>query len=102
MKKIKLYLEYQCYPMWIYDEDGELVDNNIADELVNESLIVKALDDIQEAYDNLFEDNEVNFEFKGFALEQDREQFLHLVSETVTYIESRLGNNYKVENKINI
>lgn len=102
MKRIKLYLEYQCYPMWIYDEDGELVDNNIASELMNEPLIVKALDEIQETYDNLFEDNEVNFEFKGFAQEQDREHFLRLVSETVNSIESKLCNNYKVENKINI
>lgn len=34
---------------------------------MNEPLIVKALDEIQGIYDNLFEDNEVNFEFKGFA-----------------------------------
>lgn len=100
MKKIKLYLEYQCYPMWIYDENGNLVDNNIASELMNEPLIVKALDEIQGMYDNLFEDNEVNFEFKGFAQEQDREHFLRLVSETVNSIESKLNDNYKVENKI--
>jgi len=99
-EKIKLYLEYQCYPMWIYDENGELVDNNIASELMNEQSIVKALDAIQETYDNLFEDNEVSFEFKGFAQEQDREHFLRLVSETANSIESKLSDNYKVENKI--
>lgn len=100
MKKIKLYLEYQCYPMWIYDEDGELVDNNIASELMNEPLIFKSLDEIQETYDNLFEDNEVKFEFKGFAHEQDREHFLCLVSETFNSIKSKLNNNYSVENNI--
>lgn len=86
--------------MWIYDENGNLVDNNIASELMNEPLIVKALDEIQGMYDNLFEDTEVNFEFKGFAQEQDREHFLRLVSETVNSIESKLSDNYKVENKI--
>ncbi|KAA9002077.1 hypothetical protein F4V43_13525 [Paenibacillus spiritus] len=102
MKKIKLYLEYQCYPMWIYDEVGELVDNNIAIELENDSFIAKALDEIQETYDSLFEDNEVNFEFKGFAQEQDREDFLRLVNEIVISIERKLSNKYKVENKINL
>lgn len=86
--------------MWIYDEDGELVDNNIASELMNEPSIVKALDEIQETYNNLFEDNEVSFEFKGFPQEQDREHFLRLVSETVNSIESKLSDSYKVENKI--
>ncbi|MDQ0271343.1 hypothetical protein [Cytobacillus purgationiresistens] len=102
MKTIKIELEYQCYPMWIYNEKGELIDNSIANELANETLIVKALDEIQEAYDNLFEDNEVNFEYKGFAQEQEREQFLLLVSETVDSIKSKLSNVYRVENKVNL
>lgn len=102
MKTIKIYLEYQCYPLWIYNDKGELVDNTIINELENETLIVKALDEIQEAYDHLFEDNEVNFEYKGFANEQEREQFLRLVNETVDDIESKLGNLYKVENKVNL
>jgi len=59
--------------MWIYNDKGELVGNTIANQLENETLIVKAWDEIQDAYDNLFEDNEVNFEYKGFANEQERE-----------------------------
>ncbi|MGD6817981.1 hypothetical protein ACQCVE_13040 [Metabacillus sp. 113a] len=102
MKTIKIDLEYQCYPMWIYNEKGELIDNSVANELANETLIVRALDEIQEAYDNLFEDNEVNFEYKGFAQEQEREQFLRLVSETVDSIKSKLSNVYRVENKVNL
>jgi hypothetical protein len=102
MKTIKIFLEYQCYPMWIYDEKGELVDNTIANELANETLIVKTLDEIQETYDNLFEDNEMNFEYKGFAQEQEREQFLRLVSETVDSIKSKLSDVYKVDNKVNL
>ena len=33
MKKIKIFLHYQCYPLWAYDEEGELICNNIIDEL---------------------------------------------------------------------
>lgn len=102
MKTIKIDLEYQCYPMWIYNDKGELVDNTIANELENDTLIIKALDDIQKAYDNLFEDNEMNFEYKGFANEQEKEQFLLLVNETVDSIKSKLSNVYNVENKVNL
>lgn len=47
-----------------------------------------------------FKDNEVNFEFKGFAQEQDREHFLRLVSENAKSNVNKLSDNYKVENRI--
>ena len=102
MKIIKIDLEYQCYPMWIYNVKCELVDNNIAIELENDSFIVKALDDIQETYNSLYEDNEVNFEYKGFANEQEKEQFLFLINSTVDYIKSKLNNIYIIENNVNL
>lgn len=100
MKKLKLLLEYKCYPIWIYDEDGELIDNNIVSELINEPSIIKALDEIQHTYDSLFEDNEASFEYKGFENEQKRQRFLNLVRETVSLIEKKLRNIYEIENKI--
>lgn len=35
MKKIKILLDYHCYPLWVYNEHGELIDNDIVDELRN-------------------------------------------------------------------
>lgn len=100
MKKIKFYLEYRCYPMWIYDEDDTLIDNYIVSELTNQTLIIEALDKIQEVYDCLFQDNNISFEFVGFTEQQAREDFLKLVNETVYLIEKKLKNGYEVENKI--
>ncbi|MDQ1236115.1 hypothetical protein QE450_003613 [Paenibacillus sp. SORGH_AS306] len=102
MKKIKLYLEYRCYPMWIYDEQDELVDNAIVPELIYHTSIVQALDQIQAIYDRLFKDNNISFEFEGFTEQQDKEDFLKLVSETTFLIENQLKNDYKIENKIMI
>jgi hypothetical protein len=85
MKTIKIELEYKCYPIWLYDENGDLLDNAIVQELADEIDIVNALDKVQDLFNQLFEDTEIVFQFKGF-------------SETVAMIKSKIGSVYKVEN----
>ncbi|CEE00434.1 hypothetical protein BT1A1_0579 [Caldibacillus thermoamylovorans] len=70
MNIIKIFLEYQCYPIWIYNEQGELVDNDLVEELKGEDEIDNMLLEIQNIYDSPFEDNAINFEFKGFSNEK--------------------------------
>jgi hypothetical protein len=57
MKKIRLLLEYKSYPMWIYDENDELIDNDIIEELKSEKEINEMLMEIQVIYDSLFIDS---------------------------------------------
>lgn len=45
MNIIKIFLEYQCYPIWIYNEQGELVDNDLVEELKGEDEIDYAFRD---------------------------------------------------------
>lgn len=26
-------LDYQCYPIWIYDENGDFIDNDLVEEI---------------------------------------------------------------------
>ena len=33
VKKIRLILDYGCYPVWLYDENGNIVDTLLPDEL---------------------------------------------------------------------
>ncbi|MEW4369215.1 hypothetical protein [Paenibacillus kandeliae] len=100
MKRIKLALEYKCYPIWIYDEYDQLIDNNIVDELVGESYIVDKLDEIQAIYNHLFVDDTIQFQFKGFNSLKDKEHFLALIHEIVPAIEQKLIGQYKIQNKL--
>ncbi len=36
MKKIKVQLEYKCYPVWLYDADGTVEDTALPPELAGE------------------------------------------------------------------
>jgi hypothetical protein len=102
MVKIKLFLEYQCYPMWIYDEKDELVDNVLIEELKGELEIDKMLAEIQSIYDALFEDNDISFEYKGFTLETEKEVFIQKIENVVSLIKEKVGNMYLFENRITI
>ncbi|MDG5471391.1 hypothetical protein P6709_06500 [Jeotgalibacillus sp. ET6] len=102
MNIIKIFLEYQCYPMWIYDEQGELVDNDLVGELENDEEIDNMLLEIQNLYDNLFEDNSINFEFKGFSNENEKTIFFKKVENTITLIKEKIGDKYIVENTVEI
>lgn len=37
MKEIRLFLDYKCYPIWIYDENGSLINNDLSEEIKNEN-----------------------------------------------------------------
>lgn len=42
-KEIRLMLEYECYPLWIYDEKGSLIDNDLIDEIKKDDTLCDVL-----------------------------------------------------------
>jgi hypothetical protein len=102
MKKIRLLLEYKCYPIWIYNENDELVDNDIVEELKIERDIDEMLMEIQGIYDSLFIDDSKTFEYKGFVNSMVRAEFLEKIDKVVVLIEKKLGATYIIVNGIDI
>ena len=100
VKKIKLLLEYRCYPMWIYGDNGELLKNGLAEEFVANSEMDDSLKDIQKIYDGLFEDTETNFEYKGFANDYEKTIFLQKLDNVIELLKGSLGDGYVIENNV--
>ena len=76
VKTLRIMLEYRCYPVWLYDEDGNIVDTLLPEELRDDSELDSKFDDLQARYDALFVDNAHEFDFVGFKNESDKEAFL--------------------------
>lgn len=49
MKKIKIMLEYRCYPLWVYDASGELLCNDLIGEVEEVAELKALLDAVQAA-----------------------------------------------------
>lgn len=100
MKKLRILLEYRCYPLWVYNEKGEIILNDLPNELKAEVDLQSLLKDIQTTYDNLFIDNKVEFRYKGFENEEKENEFKGKLAKMVQLIEAKMGNVYKIENSI--
>ena len=100
MKKIKLYLDYQCYPIWTYDENGHLIDNTLPIELSGDVELEVLLDDIQRLHESRFVDTEKVFEFIDFNCQVDEDEFHQKVKSIIEIIKKKLPDDYFFEIKI--
>ena len=97
MKKIKISLEYGCFPVCIYDEENRLIDNDLPVELIDDEDIDPSFVHIQEHYDSLFVNDERKFEYLGFKTAAQRELFLEELSSAVNKLKRSLNGEYVVE-----
>lgn len=96
METLKLSLEYQCYPIWHYDSDNNLVNNDLPDELIQDKELDELLCEIQEIFDNLFTNNQVDFHSNSFKSNDERIKFINKIYNAVNIIKNRYGNSYNI------
>ncbi len=88
LKKIRLMLDYGCYPVWLYDENEDIIDTLLPEELRSDTKLDSQFDDLQNRYEKLFINNAHEFSFVGFKSEKEKQAFLndwkHAVNELVT------------------
>lgn len=96
METLKLSLEYQCYPIWHYDSDNNLVNNDLPDKLIQDKELDELLCEIQEIFDNLFTNNQVDFHSNSFKSNDERIKFINKIYNAVNIIKNRYGNSYNI------
>ena len=101
MNTLRYSLEYRCYPIWNYDESGELVDNDLPDELRDDEELDSLLLKIQEIFDGLFTDTPKEFSSHGFKNEAQRSSFLSLLFSSFNLLKQRYGSSYIIDFKYN-
>lgn len=76
-KTLKLMPEYQCYPLWLYDSDGTLIDNIIPESLQSNKELMDALTSVQQQFDALYTNAPQTYPYVGFPDEKSKERFIH-------------------------
>lgn len=100
MKVIKIKLEYRCFPVWIYGENDELVDNDLPPYLIGDSDIDPKFVRIQETYDSLYLDNGKEFKYIGFKENEERENFLRELLLAIKLLNDKLNDEYIIEDNM--
>ncbi len=99
MNTLKYSLEYRCYPIWNYDQDGTLIDNDLPDELRADTELDSLLVRLQKMFDALFIDNPKEFSSHGFSTEDERQKFITLLFSSRDLLCRQYGTKYHIECK---
>ena len=98
MEKIKIIFEYHCFPIWRYDGNDNLIENDLPSNLVGDIIIDPLFVSLQDEFDSLFKDDGINFEYIGFEQEDFKNQFICRVDEAIKLLRVKVGDNYVIEN----
>ena len=101
MNTLKYSLEYRCYPIWNYTEEGELIDNDLPEELREDTELDSLLLKIQGIFDSLFTDTSKEFSANGFKTKEEWRDFLCLLHSSAEILRNRYGLSYHIECKYN-
>ena len=85
MKKIVFMFDYGAYPIWVYD-GPDMEDNCLPKELSDDQFIKNKIKHIKNKYESLFINDKIEFSYKGFSNEKDKNLFLKEVNEAIAYI----------------
>ena len=100
VKKIRLILDYGCYPVWLYDENGNIVDTLLPDELRSDRELDSKFDDFQAIYDSLFIDNQHEFSFVGFNNDDERDAFFRDWRDAYDELVEKTNGRYTIIDEI--
>ena len=101
VKKIRVMLDYKCYPVWLYDEEDNIIDTLLPEELRDDIELDSKFDDLQARYDELFIDDDKRFEFVGFQSEIEKESFLHDWELAINELIQKASGRYEIIDEIN-
>ncbi len=96
MKAIKFMLEYKCYPLWLYDDNGIPVGNDIPQELKSDVEFKSLIEEISREFDKLYRDDSEAFEYIGFSDDISKRAFFRKVDKCIDIIKRKVGKIYKV------
>jgi len=92
--------EYGCYPVWLIDEHGSIIDTRLPDELRADTELDARFNEIADRYEALFINNEREFSYIGFSSPADKARFIRDWNALVEEITRKTGGRYEIVDNI--
>lgn len=97
MKTIKIQLEYKCYPVWLYDDEGLVEDTALPPELADDHELYDKFKSLQARFDATYVDTSTDFFNKGFASSEEEAAFKADLKAAVVELMEKCPKSYSVE-----
>lgn len=95
-KKLQLLLEYGCYPIWSYDENGQLIWDDFPKDDKPDQHLEKLKETISDEFDSLYVNNEHEFSSKGFDSKEDARKFIAHLDKFRTLVKELYSKDYEI------
>lgn len=101
--KIRFLLDYMAYPVWLYDEEDDLIGLTLPSELIDDVKLDNRLKKIQDEFESLYMNNSKEFKYVGFKNETERKEFEKECEQIVSLITDKVDlNKYEIQNDFDI
>ena len=97
MNIIRIKLEYGCFPVWIYSENNNLIENDLPPYLIGDDEIDPIFVHIQKIYDSLYINDSKEFIYIGFKDEEMKVTFGKELSNAIEVLKRKLNKEYTFE-----
>jgi hypothetical protein len=97
MRKIRIQLEYGCFPVWVYGEDGFVEDTALPPELSDDRELDERFRSIQERFDASYVDTPTEFHNRGFATTEGEATFRFDLSVAAAELAEKCPEGYSLE-----
>jgi hypothetical protein len=97
MKAIRIQLEYKCYPVWLYDDEGLVEDTALPPELSDDRGLDERFGSIKERYDATYVDTQTEFYNRGFTTPEEAAAFRSDLVVAVSELAERCPEGYSLE-----
>ena len=102
IKKIRLLLEYNTYCVWLYDENDEIIDNDIPPEWNDDQELTNAFMTVSDIYDTFFINNEKEFRYIGCKSKETLCNLENAITRAVEMITIKNNGKYELINDIEL
>lgn len=100
MKTIKIQLEYKCYPVWVYDEDGFVEEASLPLELAEDIGLHEKFKSIQDRFDATYVETSTEFYRQGFPSPAEEASFESDLAAAVAELAKKRPEGYLLEKSI--
>lgn len=102
IEKIRILLEYNTYCLWLYDEKGEIIDNDNPPEWNDDNNLTDAFMAVSDIYDTFFVDNNKEFSFIGCPDQKTRQELKNKFDYALEILNRKNQGKYIIQNDVNI
>ena len=100
IKTIRVLLEYNTYCLWLYNEDGEIIDNDNPPEWNDDEELTAAFMAVSDLYDTFFIDNEKEFSFVGWPNKETEQKLRDLLAIALNLLTKKNDGKYPIKDDV--